>query len=124
MWQDVQWYSWIVRTAIACCVAFALLGMASGLALINCPFIISSDHPSCCHNRYAPKKCPLSNSFETCPYVPLDSKDTQPDASLDAAHVVLPLNALLFPPLRMESRPVAWSPSLTDLHIRIRVLLV
>jgi|SRR5580693_9277381 hypothetical protein len=113
-----------MRAAVAYCVEFALLAMASGLALVNCPFTVSSYYPSCCHNKYAPKKCPLSNSFETCPYVPLDSKDSQPNASLDTAHVVFPLNAMLYPSLRMESEPAAWTPSLTDLHIRIRVLLV
>jgi len=98
--------------------------MASGLALINCPFLVSADHPSCCHNKYAPKKCPLSNSFETCPYVPLDSKDQQPDTSIDTSHVILPLSILLDSFLRLDRLPVAWTPSLTDLHIRIRVLLV
>jgi hypothetical protein len=98
--------------------------MASGLALINCPFVVSKDHPSCCHSKYSPKKCPLSNSFNTCPYVPLDSKDAQPDASLDTGHPGFPLNVLLHPSLRLEGQPVDWTPSLTDLHIRIRVLLV
>jgi len=112
-----------MRAVVAYCVAFALLGMASGLAFIDCPFIVFSGHPSCCYNKYAPKKCPLSNNFETCPYVPLDSKDAQPDASLDTAHPILPVNGLPHPSLRV-SHPVDWIPSLTDLHIRIRVLLV
>ena len=113
-----------MRAAVAYCVAFAVLAMASGLALINCPFLVSSGHSSCCHNKYAPKKCPLSNSFDTCPYVPLDSKDTQPDAGLDTAHLILPQNVLLHSSLRLAGQPVAWTPSLSDLHIRIRVLLI
>jgi hypothetical protein len=110
---------------IACCMAFALLGMASGLALINCPFLVSSDHASCCHNKYAPKKCPLSNSFETCPYVPLDAKMEHGNAKLagtppPANH----LDVVVFSLATIEIVPVAWTPSLTDLHIRNRVLLI
>lgn len=120
-----QCYPKNMRVAIACCVAFALLGMASGLALVNCPFLVSSDHPSCCHNKYAPKKCPLSNSFETCPYVPLDAKIDHGDAKLTGTPP--PAIGLDLPVVSvgsMETTPVAWIPSLTDLHIRIRVLLI
>lgn len=98
--------------------------MASGLALINCRFLVSSDRPSCCHNKYSPKKCPLSNSFDTCPYAPLDSKDTQPDVSLDTAHPYLALNELVNAALSPNIEPASCNPSLTDLNVRIRVLLV
>jgi len=116
-------YSKNMRVAIACCVALALLGVASGLALINCPFLVSSDHPSCCH-KYAPNKCPLSNSLETCPYVPLDAKIQHREANVagtppQAIGLDLPVVSV-----RPEIARVAWTPSLTDLHIRIRVLLI
>jgi hypothetical protein len=110
---------------VACCVAFAILGMASGLALIYCPFLASSDHPSCCHNKYASKKCPLSNSFETCPYVPLDAKMGRANTKVAGTPPpAIDLDVPVFSLRSIETAPVAWIPSLTDLHIRIRVLLI
>lgn len=113
-----------MREAIAGCVALALLSIASGIALINCPFLVSDGHPACCHGKSTPRKCPLSSSFETCPYVPLDSKFEPADAAVDMPPPVLAAHVLVSPPIQLESEPVAWTPSLTDLHIRIRVLLI
>jgi hypothetical protein len=114
-----------MRSAVAYCVAITFLGLASGLALLNCPFLISAEHPSCCHGNAAPKKCPLSTSFETCPYVAPDSKMEQRDGKVFAApSPAIVLSKAILPSVQFEGEPVAWTPSLTDLHIRIRVLLI
>jgi hypothetical protein len=113
-----------VRSAVAYCIAIALLGMTSGLALVNCPFLVSAERPSCCHDT-APNKCPLSKAFDTCPYVALDSKIEHPHGRILASPPApLGVNEPLVSPLRFEGKPVAWAPSLSDLHVRIRVLLI
>jgi hypothetical protein len=114
----------MVRRVVAYCVAITLLGMASGVALLNCPFLISAERPLCCHDT-APKKCPLSNSFETCPYVALDSNVEHAHGKiLSTPPPAIGQYEAPFPLSRFEGEPVAWTPSLTDLHIRIRVLLI
>src|SRR5271166_1369349 len=101
----------MVRRVVAYCVAIAFLGMASGVALLHCPFLISAERPVCCHDT-APKKCPLSNSFETCPYVALDGNIEQthgkilstPPPAMVRYEAPLPL-------WRFEAEPVAWTPA-------------
>jgi hypothetical protein len=118
-------YSEIMRAAVAYCVAIALLGMASRVALLHCPFLVASEHPPCCPAPAAPKKCPLSPSFDTCPYVGRDSKIERTE--IKAVGTPPPANGLnvtMVPSPRLEGERAFWTPSLTDLHIRIRVLVI
>ena len=106
-------------------VAIALLGMASEVALLHCPFLVASEHPPCCPAPTAPTKCPLSTSFDTCPYVARDSKIDQTEINtLGIPPPAIGLNVAFVPSSRFEGEPLVWTPSLTDLHIRIRVLLI
>lgn len=118
-------YPEIVRTAVAYCVAIALLGMASEVALLHCPFLVASKHPPCCPAPNTPKKCPLSPSFDTCPYVARDSKIEQTEIkTLGAPPPAIGFTLAIVPSSRWDDEPTAWTPSPTDLHIRIRVLLI
>jgi hypothetical protein len=114
-----------VRAVVAYVVAIALLGMASEVALLHCPFLVVSAHPPCRPTPIAPKKCPLSPSFDTCPYVARDSNIKQTEIKTlgtPSPAIGIPVAIVLSP--RFEDAPTAWTPSLTDLHIRIRVLLI
>jgi hypothetical protein len=113
---------------VAYCVAIALLGMASQVALLNCPFLRTSAHPLCCHGTAAPttpNKCPLSPTFDTCPYLALDSKIEKAEfQSLGTPPPAIGFSISIVPSPSFEDEPTVWTPSLTDLHIRIHVLLI
>jgi hypothetical protein len=98
--------------------------MASEVALLHCPFLVAPEHP-CCPAPITPKKCPLSTSFDTCPYVARDSKIEQTEIrTLGTPPPAIGLAVALVPSSRFEGELTVWAPSLTDLHIRIRVLLI
>ena len=102
----------------------AVLWLTSGLALLNCPFLVSAEHPVCCQEA-APKKCPLSSNFDTCPYIVLDGKIEHAKAKLLAVPpVVAATIETALPSSPVDGQHVSWTPSRTDLHIRIRVLLI
>jgi len=113
----------MVRQFVACCVALAVLEIASGLALLHCPFLAVS--ASCCRGTSSSKKCPLSNSFESCPYVQQDAKIEPANGSIAIlAMPALIVNAPVLPAIRMPAVPAQWTPALSGLHLRIRVLLI
>jgi hypothetical protein len=102
----------------------AFLNVASGASLLNCPFLVSAEHPACCHDA-APKQCPLSNSFDTCPSVALDGRIEQARGqALAAPPPAISRNEGILRSIRLEGQATGWTPSLSDLHIRIRVLLI
>jgi hypothetical protein len=123
-------YHVFMRGSIASCVAFAILALASGIPLLNCPFLTpKANAKSSCH-REAPGqhgKCPLSLTLETCPYFITDGKLGIVEAK---AFAVAPALPVVVAPAEVLSNaaPAAplpdFIPSQTDLHIRIRVLLI
>jgi hypothetical protein len=90
----------IVRTAVAYCVTIALLGMASEVALLHCPFLVASKHPPCCPAPNTPKKCPLSPSFETFPYRASDGKIEQAKKTLGAPPPAIGFTVAILPSSR------------------------
>jgi hypothetical protein len=55
--------------------AAVLFTLGSRELLLNCPFLLaeSSQRP-CCPGEIPSNKCPLSKSFDTCPYVLSEAK--------------------------------------------------
>jgi hypothetical protein len=120
---SIRCYPEVMRRLVAAYVAFSYLAISSGLALINCPFL-SLSHSACCRGKVGPKKCPLSNSFETCPYVAPDSKVdpiTTNTAGTAPSGMVF---AFFLPDACTGTTPSTWKPALTDLHLRIHILLI
>jgi hypothetical protein len=112
-----------MRIAIAYCVMLVFSGISSGLALLNCPFLISPNHSSCCHEKAAPKQCPFSSSFDTCPLVTPDGKISPPQQA--AAAVAVPAaETSPFVPVGFAPQLADWKRSRTGLHLRICVLLI
>jgi len=112
-----------MRSAIAYCVMLLFSGISSGFALLNCPFLISPNHSSCCHEKAAPKQCPLSSSFDTCPLVTPDGKINPPPHAAGAIPVPA-AETLVFVPALFAPQPTGWKPSQAALYLRIRVLLI
>ena len=114
-----------MKRIAALCVTFAVLCMTSGLALLHCPFLVASDS-SCCHRQVGHPKCPLSKSFDTCPYLALDAKVGTVDGKTIIAGA-LPLPVSVAHASVHDSTEVAlvdWIAADVDLHLRNRVLLI
>jgi hypothetical protein len=112
-----------MRVVVTFCVMLAFSGISSGFALLDCPFLVSPSHSSCCHEQQAPKQCPLSSSFETCPLITPDGK-VEPPGHAAAAVPIVATGTPMFVPVSFALQPVSWQASQAGLHLRIRVLLI
>lgn len=113
----------IPRSVVASYVTLALLSMVSGIALLNCPFGGSAG--GCCPGKGAPAHCPRPSRIETCPFATPDAKIPQANSAIIGATApVAYAGQAILAPVELETAPIAWTPPLANLHIRIRVLLI
>jgi len=114
-----------VRAAISGFIAAILFTLGSGVLLLNCPFLLSGKSHSPCCPREEPTKCPLSKSFDTCPYVATESKIGPTENKLVSIAPVSAVSiAVLVASTATDDLPATWTPSQTGLHVRIRVFRI